>query len=141
MNVLFAIALPAKLESLEKLMRSISDCAKAQGFQEKRIREIELAAEEALVNIFNYSYPGRPGEVEVACKAEEDCFTVEIVDSGIPFDMTSLSDPDITLSTEERRIGGLGVFLIKKMVDEVRYRRENDRNILALIIKKRKDVL
>ncbi len=140
MDVLFALALPAKLESLERLMGSISDCAKAQGFDQKRISEIELAAEEALVNVFNYSYPGQTGEVEVICRAEGDCFTIEIIDSGIPFDMTSLSDPDVTLSTEERRIGGLGVFLIKKVMDEVRYRREDDRNILDLIIRKAKDV-
>jgi anti-sigma regulatory factor (Ser/Thr protein kinase) len=63
---------------------------------------------------------------------------IEIIDSGMPFDMTSLPNPDITSDISERKIGGVGVFLIKKMVDEVQYRRENDQNILSLIIKKGK---
>ena len=139
MRLLLALTQPAKLESLEGLIRSISDCARAQGFDKKRISEIELATEEALVNIFKYSYPGKPGEVEIICKLDENRFIIEIIDFGIPFDVTSWPDPDITADRDERKIGGLGVFLIKKMVDEVRYRRENNRNILDLIVKKEEE--
>src|SRR5512143_2979897 len=136
MKTLMTLALPAKLENLEGWVKSISGCAESQGFDRKRIREIEVAAEEALVNICNYSYPEKTGDVEVVCKLDGDRFIIEIIDSGIPFDVTSLPDPDITADADKRKIGGLGVFLIKKMVDEVRYRRENNRNILNLIIEK-----
>lgn len=138
MDVLLTIALPAKLENLERLMESVSKCARTQGFDQKKVNKIELAIEEVLVNIFNYSYPEKPGEVEINCKMENGRFIIEIIDSGIPFDMSSLSDPDVTADVDHRKIGGLGVFLIKKLKDEVRYRRENNQNILNLIIKKDK---
>ena len=89
MNVLLTIALPAKLENLERLMESVSKCARTQGFDQKKVNKIELAIEEVLVNIFNYSYPEKPGEVEINCKMENGRFIIEIIDSGIPFDMTS----------------------------------------------------
>ena len=74
----------------------------------------------------------------INCNANDNHFIIEIIDSGIPFDMSSLSDPDVTADVDHRKIGGLGVFLIKKLKDEVRYRRENNQNILNLIIKKDK---
>jgi anti-sigma regulatory factor (Ser/Thr protein kinase) len=132
----FTITLPAKLENLQKMMRSVCDSAQIQGFARKKIGEIELAAEEAWVNICNYAYPEQSGDVEVIGKADDNNFIIEIIDSGIPFDITALSDPNITDDVDERKIGGLGVFLMKKMADEVRYRRENDRNVVELIFKK-----
>lgn len=135
MQILFSLKLPARLENLRRFLEPVSECAKTEGFDQKRIQEIELALEEALVNIFKYAYPEAPEDVEVGCGMENDHLIIEIIDSGIPFDMTSLSDPDVTADVEERKIGGLGIFLVKKMVDEVRYRREKDRNILTLAVK------
>jgi serine/threonine-protein kinase RsbW len=139
MQILLNLKLSARLENLQRFMESVSGCARAQDFDQKKIQEIELAVEEALVNIFNYAYPEAPGEVEVNCRADHDHFIIEVIDSGIPFDMTSLPDPNLAADVDERRIGGLGIFLIKRVMDEVRYRREEGRNILSLIIKKRKD--
>lgn len=117
-------------------MEAVSECAKEQGFDQKKIGKIELALEEALVNICNYSYPEEPGNAEVSCKQDNRRFIIEIVDSGIPFDMTSLPAPDVTSSIEKRKIGGLGIFLIKKMVDGVKYRRKGSLNILNLTMKR-----
>jgi serine/threonine-protein kinase RsbW len=136
MSSVLAIALPARLENLPKMIKSVSDWARAQGFVRERISEIELAAEEALVNIVSYSYPGKPGEVEIMGRLDKNCFIIEIIDSGIPFNISSVPDPDITADADKRKVGGLGVFLIKKMVDALRYRREDDRNILELVFKK-----
>ena len=136
MKVLLNLKLPARVENLQRLVESVSHCAGGQDFDQKKIQKIELAVEEALVNIFNYAYPDGPGEVEVNCKADQDHFLIEIIDSGIPFDMTSLPDPDLTANVEDREIGGLGIYLIKKMVDEVKYGREGGRNILSLTMKK-----
>ena len=136
MQILLSLKLPAKLENLQRFMNSVSDCAKAEGFDRKRIDEIELALEEILVNIFHYAYPELPGDAEVNCKLETGRLIIEIIDSGIPFDVTSLTDPELTADVEERKIGGLGIFLVKRMVDEVKYRREKDKNILSLVIKK-----
>ena len=135
MAVLTHLKMPAKLENLGRFVESVSDCAKL-GFGQEEIRKIELAAEEALVNIFRYAYPERPGDVEMTCKVDAGHFSIEIIDSGIPFDLTAIPDPDVTAGIQERETGGLGIFFIKKMMDEVRYRRENDQNILTLIIQK-----
>ena len=139
MRLLLNIKLPAKLENLGRWMDAVSECARKQGFDQKKIDKIELALEEALVNICKYSYPEEPGNAEVSCKQSKSRFIIEIVDSGVPFDMTSLPAPDLTSSIEKRKIGGLGIFLIKKMVDGVKYRREGSFNILNLTMKRREE--
>ncbi len=136
MRLLLNIKLPAKLENLGRWVDAVSVCAREQGLDQKKIGKIELALEEVLVNICNYAYPEGLGNAEVSCKQDGSRFIIEIVDSGIPFDMTSLPAPDLTSSIEKRKIGGLGIFLIKKMVDEVKYRREGSFNILKLSIKR-----
>jgi len=136
MAVLTHLKVPAKMENLGRLIASVSDSAKAQGFEQEKISMIELAAEETLVNIFHYAYPERPGDVEMICKTEGGRFIIEFIDSGIPFDVTAMPDPDVTAGIQEREPGGLGIFLMKKVMDKVRYRRENDRNILTLIIQR-----
>jgi serine/threonine-protein kinase RsbW len=136
MGTLFSITLPAQLENLPKMITAVVDCAKARGFPTGKTSEIELAAEEALVNICSYAYPEQAGEFEVIAEVNGNDFIIKIIDSGIPFDITALSDPDVTADADNRKLGGLGVFLMKRMVDELRYRRENGRNILELIFKK-----
>jgi anti-sigma regulatory factor (Ser/Thr protein kinase) len=139
MQLLSNIKLPAKIEYLRKLMSSVSHCAREQGFNQKRISEIELAAEEALVNIFNYAYPGNEGDVEVICKLDpQDRLIIEILDSGVPFDMLSLGEPDTTADISERKVGGLGIFLIRKLMDDVQYQHEGTKNVLSLIVNKSK---
>jgi len=116
-------------------MRCISENARNQGYSEKRIHQIELALEEALVNVCRYAYPENYGDVEVVCREEEDRLVVEIIDSGVPFNPGDVPDPDTKPCTvREKKIGGLGCFLIRKMADEVRYRREGGRNILTLVL-------
>lgn len=139
MHILSTIKLPAKVENLYKFMNTISRCAKEQGFTQKKINNIELALEEALVNIFNYAYQDNNGDVEVTCFIDnEDKFIVDIIDSGIPFNVLSYKDPVLTSDISERKIGGLGVFLMKKLTDDIKYRRENDKNISRFVILKNK---
>lgn len=139
METLLSTVLPARLEHLEELVKSVSDCARSRGFDRKRTGAIELAVEEAFVNICNYSYPGTTGDVAITCRLDQNRFIMEIADSGIPFDITQLSDPDITAPAEAREIGGLGIFLMKKMMDGVAYRREGNRNVLNLIVEKQEE--
>jgi anti-sigma regulatory factor (Ser/Thr protein kinase) len=127
--------LPARIENMELLVQFISGNAGKLGFSGKRIKEIELAAEEALVNIINYAYPDRQGDIKVTCMQHPSkTFVIEIEDTGIAFDMLSLKDPDISAGIYDREIGGLGVFLIRKLMDEVHYHRKNGKNILNLIV-------
>lgn len=124
------------MENLREFMESLSEYARSYGVTPGRVKEAELALEEALVNIFHYAYPAEPGDVEVNCREDDDHLIIELIDTGIPFDMTSQPDPDLSSDIESRKVGGLGLFLIKKMVDQVRYNRQGNRNILNLIIKK-----
>ena len=131
---------PARIESLEELMQSITDFAQAADFPGERIQEVALAMEEALTNIFSYAYAeDQNGEVEVHCRMEENSrLLIDIQDSGVPFDILAVPDPDIHSGISERKIGGLGILLIKKMMDEVKYRREGERNILTFVVNRKK---
>jgi anti-sigma regulatory factor (Ser/Thr protein kinase) len=129
------LTLLAQVKSLAQWLQFIAGCAQAQGLPPKRIRDLELAAEEALVNVCHYAYPASSGEVEVTCRLEaEHRFVIEIVDRGVPFDPLSLAAPDLTSDLAERQVGGLGVFLMRQLMDEVTSRREGDQNILRLIV-------
>lgn len=134
-----SIKLPAMIEHLEKLLGFVSEHVKEQGFTSDMLKKIELASEEALVNVFNYAYPDKhDGEVEVSCGLDDNNrFVIEIMDSGTPFNPLSLSEPNLTEDVSERPIGGLGIHLIKKMMDEIEYRREGNNNILSLIVIKK----
>jgi len=128
----------AKLEHLERLIDFVAGHAEMAGFNVNRVNEIELAAEEVLVNIFQYAYPGTDGDVMVDCRIEDDVgLILEISDNGEPFNILDVPDPDVTADISDREAGGLGVFFVKKMVDEARYRRTGNSNILTLIFDKR----
>lgn len=127
--------LPATIEHLKTLVEFVSKHAEEQGFNSRRVKEIELATEEVLVNIINYAYPERSGDVEVSCRREDGTgFVIEISDNGIPFDPLSLPEPNFSPDILDRKVGGLGVFFIRKMMDEVLYRREEGSNIIRLIV-------
>jgi serine/threonine-protein kinase RsbW len=130
---------PATIESLEKLMQFVSGFAAGHGFSKSKIHDIQLATEEALLNIFQYAYPAGPmGDVEVTCEMKSDSeLSVRILDTGIPFDILSFSEPDLTCPLPDRKIGGLGCYLIRKMTDGVQYHRQGNTNILTLLIRKR----
>ena len=92
---------------------------------------INLALEEAVSNVMLYAYPGKSGQVLIECdKSDKLVFT--ITDSGVPFDPTQQEDPDVTQSAEDRPIGGLGIFLVRQIMDDIRYERKDNKNILTL---------
>lgn len=95
---------------------------------------LNLALEEAVVNVMNYAYPkDQVGDIAIEAYVEDSDIQFVITDNGIPFDPTaSDTEPDITAGIEERNIGGLGIFLVTHLMDEVKYKRENDCNVLML---------
>lgn len=132
------LRLSAGLENLEKFISFVAGNARQYGFDSLRLREIELCTEEALVNIFNHAYKEKNGEVIITCRYDGDKgFIIEIVDYGEPFDINSIPTPEIDTEIMDRKVGGLGVYLIHKLMDEVIYKREGDRNILTFIVYKR----
>jgi serine/threonine-protein kinase RsbW len=129
------IRTPARLDNLYPLLGFVASCAKRQGAGQERIREIELVMEELLVNIFSYAYPDRPGDVAIVCRPDgAGRLLVEIADEGIPFNILTRDQPDLDSGIEERRVGGLGIVFVRRLVQEIRYRREEGRNILTLTV-------
>jgi serine/threonine-protein kinase RsbW len=97
------------------------------------VTNLNLALEEAISNIIFYAYDDND-EHEIMIKAikKDKLIVLTITDDGTPFDPTKKEEPDVSLSAEERQIGGLGIFLIHKIMDTVEYKRENEKNILTL---------
>ena len=94
---------------------------------------MNLALEEAVTNVMLYAYPNGHGRVLVEAMKEADRLTFTISDSGIPFDPTKQEEPDLTLAAEERQIGGLGIHLVRQIMDEISYERKDNKNILTLV--------
>ena len=100
----------------------------------KTMTAVCVAVEEVFVNIARYAYAGGDGDVNlsIALSEKDSTVTFRISDRGIPFDPLQKPDPDITLSADEREIGGLGILITKKTMDTVSYAYENGQNILTM---------
>ncbi len=126
------IRLEANMESLGEFMEAARDFAGGCGLDDAALMQIELALEEAVVNIIKYAYPDVAGEIEMSFSSDSGCMEIVVKDSGVPFDATSKEDPDLDAPLEERGIGGLGIFFVKKFMDEVLYERQDGMNVLRL---------
>jgi serine/threonine-protein kinase RsbW len=133
MKEILSLVLPARLENLQAFMEAAREAAAAAGLPSDGIFRLEIALEEALVNIMHYAYKGNTGEIQVVCRScDRRLFVTEITDTGNPFDVTAVPPPDLVSGVDERRIGGLGIHLMKTLIDEVSYRRERESNVLVL---------
>jgi sigma-B regulation protein RsbU (phosphoserine phosphatase) len=95
--------------------------------------QVKLAVEEAVVNVMHYAYPPEmEGEIKVCAEANNERLKLTISDSGVAFDPTETLTADTTLSVEERPIGGLGIFLVRQLMDSINYERIEGRNVLTL---------
>ena len=117
---------PTKISNFIK--ESIKDCP----YNKASLNKIAVAVEEIAVNISNYAYGGKDGEIEVKVELRKDLSRISFTDSGVKFNPLEKKDPDITLSAEERNIGGLGIFLVKKMMDDVSYSNTDGKNVLKI---------
>lgn len=123
------------LDEITRLPDFLQRIAEELSLAHETVASLNLALEEAMVNSIQYAYPS-PGEGEISLDAHWDASTgnlqFTLTDSGTPFDPTTIPEADITLSVEERPIGGLGIFLIRQIMDEVSYRYEEERNVLVM---------
>lgn len=94
--------------------------------------KIRLAIEEVVENIVQYAYENGSGYLEASTTIEGDSLLISFTDAGRPFDPLAKPDPDITLSAEDRPIGGLGIFICKQMMDDIYYQYKNNCNILTI---------
>ena len=124
----------AELERLGVLQSHLTACAEQFGLDQQRTEMLSMAIEEIFVNICHYAYPDSPGPVILNCRGEREGkdFVVEIIDQGCPFDISKVSEPDLSADIETRKIGGLGWFLVRKIADVLDCFRDNGSNIVRL---------
>ena len=126
------LTVEAKTENLDRVLAFIEQNLEAAGCPVRTQTQICVAAEEIFVNIANYAYAPETGNAVIRVAAGNGVAEIEFRDRGTPFDPLAKADPDVTLSAEERQIGGLGIFMVKKTMDEVLYRYEDGENILTI---------
>ena len=124
----------ATLENLDKVMAFVDEELEAVGCSMKAQMQIDIAVEEVYVNIAHYAYNPVVGGVTIRVMIEQDPLAVVLtfIDEGQPYDPLAKEDPDVTLAAEDRQIGGLGIFLIRQIMNRVEYQRIDGKNILTL---------
>lgn len=128
------ITLEATIDNLEKVTDFVNSELERIGCPFKPMTQIDIVIDELFSNIAHYAYKPSVGHVTVTVDIEINPITVIItfMDNGKPFNPLDTTEPDTTLSAEERRIGGLGIFLVKKTMDDVTYEYKNGQNILRI---------
>jgi serine/threonine-protein kinase RsbW len=129
----FRMTIGAEAGEVARVNSAFGEFADAHQLPATVRRSLHVALDELLKNTIDYGFAGRPdGEVCVAVELAADRVTVTLTDDGGPFDPFEGISPDTTLAVEARRIGGLGIHLVRKMMDEVSYQRRDDRNVVVL---------
>ena len=127
------LVLHNRIDQVSLLPSFIDDAVKASKLNPELTDSLNLALEEAVVNVINYAYPqGTDGEVVIDSAPTDTALTFTITDSGKLFDPTAREDVDINASVEDRPIGGLGIHLVRQIMDDVRYERRGEKNVLIL---------
>ena len=128
------MTIAATVENIGAVTDFVDEQLEALDCPMKAQMQINIAIDELFGNIAHYAYNPDVGEATVRVEVIDEPLSVVItfIDGGVPFDPLSAADPDTTLSAEERAIGGLGVFMVRKTMDDVSYRYENGRNILSI---------
>ncbi|MBR1407940.1 MAG: SpoIIE family protein phosphatase [Clostridia bacterium] len=126
------LTLEAKLENIDKLMVFVDGTLEEMGCSMKAQMQIDVAVDEVFSNIAQYAYPQGGGDATLSIRAEGNQAVLTFTDSGIPYNPLSAEEPDVTLSADERPIGGLGIFLVRKTMDDVAYRYEDGCNVLTI---------
>ncbi len=124
----------AKTDNLEQVIDFINTQLEEAGCSMKAQMQIEVAVEELFVNVAHYAYAPNTGNVTIDIVIDKDPVMARITftDSGIPYDPLAKEDPDVTLSAEERTIGGLGIYMVKKSMDEMHYEYRDGHNVLTI---------
>jgi anti-sigma regulatory factor (Ser/Thr protein kinase) len=124
----------AKTENLDTVIDFVNEHLEGVECPMKIQMQIDVAVEEIFVNIANYAYGTGEGPATVRINVDNQNKIVDItfIDNGVPYDPLAKEDPDITLSAQERQIGGLGIFMVKKSMDDVTYEYRDGHNILTL---------
>lgn len=125
------------VQELTKLPEFVDEVADSIGLDPGKVFQLNLALEEALTNVVLYAYPEaevNQHSIELIAHTEGQSLVFTLEDTGKPFDPTQVEDADVTLSAEERQIGGLGIFLIRQIMSDVKYQRVDNKNRLIMTL-------
>ena len=133
--------LKLKLETnpseLERISAAVEDIGQRENWSAQFVFRVNLVLEELGLNIMNYGHDEGLHEFDITLTSDEDVLTIEVIDDGRPFDpLSEAPEPDVDASVDDRQVGGLGIHLVRTMVDEMSYRREQDKNHLTLVTRK-----
>ena len=113
---------PAKFGYLDEICGFVAQVARVGGFTEKEIYSLQLAADEAASNIIEHAYDGiSDANLDISCDMQDELLIITMRDKGAPFDPSLVKQPNLKANLSDRQIGGLGVYLMRKIMDEVRY--------------------
>ena len=128
----------AKSEYLGEIREFVGEIARAGGFDSQDVYDIQLAADEAASNIIEHAYQGvKYGVLEISCGVKDGALTIIMVDYGESFEPSAIPLPNLKADLSERKIGGLGIFLMRKLMDEVHFESRRDKSNVLTIIKRR----
>lgn len=128
------LTIAATVENIEVVTDFVNQQLEELACPMKAQMQINIAIDELFSNIAHYSYNPEIGQATVRVEVMENPLAVSItfIDNGVPYDPLSKEDPDLTLSAEERKIGGLGIYMVKKSMDEITYEYKDGQNILSI---------
>ena len=131
------LKIEAKVDNLQTVMDFVDSELEKMGASMKVQMQMDLAVEELFVNIASYAYPDSVGDAQIVVEQdqEEKALHVSFIDWGQEYNPLEKEDPDITLSANDRQIGGLGIFMVKKNVDAIEYEYSQGRNIVSIVKK------
>ena len=129
------LKIEGKLENLSLIGEFIGDSMREFGLDNRKIFNVQMAVDEACTNIIEYGYANEVGTIDIACQRRGEEIVVVIKDRAKPFDPTSVQPPDLNASLEERKTGGLGIYFMKTLMDEVRYEFKEGKNVLTMVVR------
>ncbi|MEG1524861.1 MAG: ATP-binding protein [Clostridia bacterium] len=127
------LVVPAEVDRLDQVMQFIAVVLEKHNCPAAVETYLTMAVEEVFVNIVNYAYDEGVGDVTLDADVCEQAVTIRVTDCGKAYNPMEKSDPDITLAAEKRQIGGLGIYMVKKLMDEVSYAYADGKNCLTII--------
>jgi len=130
---------PGQFKSLAAISEFVAGAAEAAGLDERAVYAVQMAVDEACTNIIEHAYGGEGrGDIEITCRISADKLTVILHDYGRPFDPTGVLSPDLEESLEERNAHGLGLYFMRRLMDEVEFEfRPDSGNVLTMVKYKR----
>jgi anti-sigma regulatory factor (Ser/Thr protein kinase) len=132
MRASFELVAKSSLDDLSKISDFILDSTRGSELDQRETFHLMMAVDEACTNIIKY---GGSDEIDVKCDVEDDLVVVQITDDGVAFNPLEAPKPDLNAPLEEREVGGLGIYIIRALMNDVKYEREGGKNVLTMSIR------